>query len=109
MIYRLGICALALACSLALFMLAATSSKGLENILYENLTCKELVFSYSFNIDVIEDMLKYHDGCIDYIDSDLFGHNHGALGCNFLREHGLFVQGIVNDIVAVYNIKCADK
>ena len=109
MLIRLGLCALIVAGWLAFIMLIATDSKALESILYEDLTCKELVFGYSFNIDVIEDMLKYHDGCIEYIDSDLFGHNHGALGCNFLREHGLFVQGIVNDIVAVYNIKCADK
>lgn len=96
-------------CMATLLFFVATSSNGLESILYEDLTCEELVFSYGFNINVIEDMMKYHDGCVDYIDSDLFGHNHGALGCNFIREHGMFVQGIVNDVAAVYNIKCADK
>ena len=72
MVIRLAVCALALACALAALALVSTSSKALENILYEDLTCEELVFSYKFNIEVIEDMLKYHDGCIEYTDSDLF-------------------------------------
>ncbi len=109
MIYRLYLWTCAAICgAVAVFAMVATDSKGLESILYEDLTCKEMVFSYSFNIDILEDMLKYHDGCLEYIDSELLGHSHGALGCNFIREHGLFVQGIINDIVAVYNIKCAD-
>ena len=96
-------------CMAILLFFVATSSKGLDAILYEDLTCEELVFSYSFNREVLEDMLTYHDGCLTYIDSKLFGHNYGSLGCGFLREHGVFVQGIVNDVAAVFNIKCADK
>ncbi len=109
MIIRLGVCALALACALTVLALVANKSKALEGILYEELTCEELVFGYHFNIDVIGDMLTYHDGCMAYVDPYTSGHDHDALGCSFLREHGLFVQGIVNDLVAVYNIKCADE
>ncbi|KKK68406.1 hypothetical protein LCGC14_2944360 [marine sediment metagenome] len=109
MMIRLGVCALALACALTVLALVANSSEGLEGILYEDLTCEELAFSYSFNREVLEDMLVYHDGCLEFIDPELSGHDHGALGCSFIREHGLFVQGIVNDIAAVHNIKCADE
>ena len=108
MLIRLGVCALALACALTILALVTTSSKGLEGILYEDLTCEELLYSYSFNRNVLADMLKFHDGCLTYVDDKLAGHSHGKLGCSFLREHGIFVQGIVNDIAAVYNIKCAD-
>jgi len=100
---------LAAACVMVILFMASTSSKALDGILYEELTCEELVFGYEFNRDVIDGMLTYHDGCMAYIDPEVSGHDHGDLGCRFLREHGLFVQGIVNDIAAVYNIKCAYK
>ena len=109
MIYRLYLWACAAICAVAVTAIMVTDSEALESILYEDLTCEELVFSYHFNIDVIEDMLVYHDGCMVYIDPDISGHDHDALGCSFLREHGMFVQRIVNDLVAVHNIKCADE
>ena len=109
MLIRLSVCALALTCALAVLALVSTSSKGLEGILYEDLTCEALVFSWRFNREVLEDILVSYDNCLDYIDPELSGHDHGALGCSFIREHGLFVQGIVNDIAAVHNIKCADE
>ena len=109
MMIRIGVCALALACALTVLALVVTSSKGLEGILYEDLTCEELAFSYSFNREVLEDMLVYHDGCLEFIDAELEGHDRGPLMCSFLREHGVFVQGIVNDVAAVFNIKCADE
>ena len=106
---RLGVTGLALACSLAILALAATNSKSLESIQYDELTCDELTHSYHFNITVMQDMLTYHDGCLDYIDSNIDGHEHGKLTCEFIKEHALFVQGIVNDVAAVYNIKCATE
>lgn len=109
MLIRLGVCALAFACLVTVLVLVTMKAKGLEAILYEDLTCEEMVYSYNFNREVLVGMLEYHDGCLDYIDDTLEGHNHGALGCKFLREHGMFVQGIVNDIAAVYNIKCSPK
>ena len=109
MIYRLYLWACAAICAVAVTAMVATDSEGLESLLYEDLTCEELVFSYSFNREVLEDIIKHYDGCIEYLDSPILGSPHSALGCMFLREHGVFVQGIVNDIAAVYNIKCADK
>ena len=106
MIIRLGVCALALACALAIFAMVASESKGLDAIMYEDLTCEELIHSYNFNINVLQDMMTYYDGCMDYVSESLDGHPHGELTCSFIREHGLFVQGIVNDIAAVFNIKC---
>lgn len=107
MIIRLGVCALALACVLAILLMVVTQAESLEQILYDELTCEELLHSYHFNIEVMSDMLVYHDGCLDYIDEALDSHGHGKLTCRFIKEHALFVQGIVNDVAAVYNIKCA--
>ncbi len=33
---------------------------------------------------------------------------NGALSCQLIKEHAMFVQGTVNDLAAVFNIKCAD-
>ena len=109
MMIRIGICALALACALTVLALVVTDSEGLGFMLYEDLTCEEMVFSWRFNLEVLDDILVSYDNCLDYVDPELSGHDHGALGCAFIREHGLFVQGIVNDIAAVHNIKCADE
>lgn len=106
---RLGVCALALVCSLAILLMAATGAKSLESIQYDELTCAELLHSYYFNSEVMQDMMTYHDGCLDYIDKKLDGHDHGKLTCAFIKEHALFVEGIVNDVAAVYNIKCATE
>lgn len=105
---RLGISALAVLCFLSI-LLVATKGQALEHILYEDLTCEELRFSYSFNVEVLQDMILYYDGCKVFADEVLDGHPHGPLACEFIKEHTLFVRGIVNDIAAVYNIKCADK
>ncbi len=107
--YRLGLWMMAVFCVIGISVMVATSSKGLQDILYEDLTCEELFFSYNFNINSLDDTIKHYDGCLDYIDPKVSGHTHGELGCNFIREHGLFIQGIVNDIAAVFNIKCADE
>ncbi len=105
---RLSVCAIVLALSLTLLLFAASRVNSLEGILYEDLSCEELVHAYDFNKNVREDMTLYYEGCLDYIDDSLAGHKHGALTCSFIREHGLLVQGIVNDLAAVYDIKCAD-
>ncbi len=109
MLIRLGVYALALACALAVLASVVPTSKGLENILYEDLTCEELLYSYSFNVAILEDTIKYHDSCVNSIDPEVSGHAYEALGCMFIREHGIFMQGIASNIVAVYNIKCADR
>lgn len=92
-----------------LVVFAAGPSNSLESIQYDELTCEELTFSYDFNKAVLEDMMTYHDGCLDFADSPASVGPHDYLSCRFIREHGLFVQGIVNDVAAVFNIKCANK
>ena len=104
MITKLAVYLLAVLCLISIFARVSTS---LETIQYDELTCEELIHSYQFNITVMRDMMEYYDGCLDYIDETLDGHEHGKLTCEFIKEHALFVQGIVNDVAAVYNIKCA--
>ena len=106
---RLAVAGLALTCILSIIAMVTTADKSLEHILYDELTCEELLHSYHFNITVMQDIMTYHDGCLDYIDETLDGHDHGKLTCEFIKEHATFVQGIVNDVAAVYNIKCATK
>ena len=106
---RLAVTGLALACALAVLLIVVTRADSLETIQYDELTCDELIHSYHFNITVMQDTLTYHDGCLDYIDSTIDGHEHGKLTCEFIKEHATFVQGIVNDVAAVYNIKCATE
>lgn len=106
---RLAVAGLAVLCIWAVFLLVVTKGQALETIQYDELTCEELVHSYNFNIEVMQDMLKYHNGCLSYIDETLDGNPHGKLTCRFILEHALFVQGIVNDIVSVHVIKCSDK
>ena len=107
-LFRLGTCSFVVAAVLSVILFLSVPSKGLEDILYEDLTCEELLFGYNFNIEILQDMLNYYDGCIDYVDVTLDGHAYGALSCQLIKEHAMFVQGTVNDIAAVFNIKCAD-
>lgn len=106
---RLGVAGLALACILAILAMVATMSKSVETIQYDELTCDELVLSYRFNVEVLQDMLLYYDGCKVYADEVLSGHPHGPLVCEFIKEHALFVKGIAQDLADVYNIKCAPE
>lgn len=106
MIFKLYLWTMGFVAAVGIFMSLVTNSNGLEYILYEDLTCDELVASYHFNYEVLEDMIKYHDECIDYIDPSLDGNPHGGLMCGYLKEHGIFVEGILNDLAAVHNIKC---
>ena len=104
MITKLAVYLLAVLCLIAMFAKVSTS---LETIQYDELTCDELAFSYTFNLAVVQDIMRYYDGCVDFADSPASVGPNDMLACKFVREHGLFVQGIINDIVGVYNIKCA--
>lgn len=111
---RLGVAGLALACALIVFALVvgdASSDSDISEyvIQYDTLTCDELTYSYTFNLAVVRDIMRYYDGCVDYADSPASVGANDMLACRFIREHGLFVQGIINDIADVYNIKCATK
>ena len=105
--YRRGLWMMVI-CVIGISVMVATSSKGLQDILYEDLTCEELVHSYNFNINTLLDTMQYYDGCLDYVDKTLDGNPHGELTCKFIREYGMFIQGIINDVADVYIIKCAD-
>lgn len=106
---RLGVSALAILCLGAVLLMVTTKSEALEHILYDDLTCDELLHSYDFNLNVMQDIVSYYDGCVAYTDEALDGNPHHKLTCEYIKEHALFVQGIVNDVAAVYNIKCADE
>ena len=106
---RLCVSALAILCLGAILLLVATQSRALESIIYEDLTCEELKHGYGFNKAVLSDLVSYYDGCVDYADSPASVGELDMLSCRFIREHATFVQGIVNDIASVYNIKCAVK
>jgi len=107
--YRLIVCSVVLLISLAILLFASSKVTALESIQYDELACEELIHGYEFNKAVLSDMMKYHDGCVDFADSPASVGSNDMLSCRFIREHGLFVQGIVNDLVAVFNIKCAVK
>lgn len=102
---RFSVRGLVVTCVLATLAMVAASSKA--SIQYDELTCDELLHSYHFNITVMRDIRDYYDGCVAYQDESIDTHNHGKLTCEFIKEHALFVEGIVNDLAGVYNIKCA--
>lgn len=108
MVIRLALCGLIAMSVLMLVMVVAFRATALESIVYDELTCEELLFSYDFNKAVVDDMVDYHAGCVDFAEGRL-GTSNDVLSCRFIREHGLFVQGIANDLAATFNIKCANK
>ena len=106
---RLGVAALAILCLGCVLLMVVTQSTALEGILYEDLTCAELSGGWAFNKSVLSDMMYYYDGCVDFADSPASVGSNDMLACKFIREHATFVEGIVNDLAAVYNIKCVVK
>jgi len=103
---RLGVSALSAACVFSILALVTTKSDALDGILYEDLTCEELVAGYQFNIAVMQEMASIYTECKAYPQTDS---PHHDLMCQFLKEHALFVQGIANDLADVYNIKCVQE
>lgn len=106
---RLGVSTLAILCFGTILLLVVTQSRALESIIYEDLTCEELVHGYGFNHAVLSDIVYYYDGCVDYADSPASVGELDMLSCRFIWEHATFVKGIINDLASVYNIKCAVK
>jgi hypothetical protein len=98
------------ACVLAL-LLVVTTVRGADfesDWLYEDLTCAELASGYGYNVVVLKQLLFTHDNCLHYADSPAdtgFGHLH----CALLKKEGLFVQGVINDLVAVFKAKRCGK
>ena len=109
MMVRVGVCGLAITCVLAILFLVALRSQGAETIIYEDLTCEQLIAGYEFNVNVLQDMVKYWDGCVEYANGPANADGHAMLRCDFIQDHATHVQGIANDIVEVFNIKCAPE
>ncbi len=113
MIQRLITCALGLAIALmALFFLhlAASPAKGAnfdKDWLLEDLTCKELISGYNFEIVVMNDIMLAYDNCRHYADSPADS-GFGDLHCALLKKEGEFVEGMINAIVGVFDAKRCD-
>ena len=103
---RLGRAALSAACVFSIIALCSYNSNALDGILYEDLTCEELVAGYQFNVAVMQEMASIYTECKAYPQADS---PHHDLMCQFLKEHTLFVQGIANDLADVFNIKCVQE
>ena len=109
MITRLGVCGLALVCVLAILFLVAFRSDAADfegDWLYEDLTCEELVSGYEFEVEMLNQIKTLWLNCKAYADSPA-DTGHGELHCALLKKEGQFVQGVANDLAAVFNIKCA--
>lgn len=113
MISRLASCGLALVCVLAILFLVAFQSRSADfnsDWLLEDLTCEELVAGYNFEVEMLQQIKESYDGCITYHQ----GSNsppHGGVHCALLKKEGMFVEGLANDLAAVFNAKpeCTGK
>ena len=108
MIHRLAVCALGLACALAVLFLVAFESRSADfdkDWLLEDLTCEELVSGYTYGVIMLNEIISIYNECQVYADSPA-DEGHGALHCALIRKEGKFVQGMVNDIADVFNARC---
>ena len=108
MIPRLAACALALVCVLAVMFLVVFQSRGADfdsDWLLEDLTCEELVSGYDFEIEMMKQIKASWYSCKAYAESPA-DTGQGELHCALLKKEGLFLQGVINDLAAVHNIKC---
>jgi hypothetical protein len=105
MFARLAACGFGILIVLSILALVVAQSKGAKTMLYEDLTCSQLIAGYEFNVNVLHDMVEYYNGCLDFADSPANTDPHAKLRCEFIKEHGIFVQGIANDLAAVFNAK----
>jgi hypothetical protein len=109
MITRLAVCAMAIVCILSILFFVTNQGKGADfdgDWLLEDLTCVELESGYEFEVEMLNQLVEAHNYCMAYAESPADA-GHGELHCALLRKEGLFVQGLANDLAAVYNIKCA--
>ncbi len=107
MIHRLAACAFGLVIVLAVLFLVVFESRSADfnnDWLLEDLTCEELMSGYNFNIQMLTDVIRIYNECQVFADSPADDGN-GALHCALIKKEGEFIQGMVNDMVAVYNAK----
>ena len=109
MLYRLAAIAFGIWCLATIIMLVLISeSKGADfegDWRLEQLTCDELVSGYKFGVATLEDIQRLYNDCNSYY-KDRESPPHGGLHCAMIKKEGLYVMGMVNDMVNVYNIKC---
>lgn len=108
MITRIGVFGLALACVLAMLFLVVFQAKGADfdnDWLLEDLTCEELVAAHAFEVEVFQQIVESWHGCQAYYDCEDCNNEHGLLQCALIRKDGEFIQGIINDLVAVFDAK----
>ncbi len=112
MIHRIAACALALVCVITILFIIALRTHAADfekDWLLEDLTCEELVSGYNFDVVVMNDLMLEYDNCRNYADS-LADSGFGALHCALLKKEGVFVSGMINDIVGVFAAKrCGDR
>jgi hypothetical protein len=99
--------AFALIIVIAIVFLVALRSTGADfdgDWLVEDLTCGELVEAYSFGSVMLDQIIYAHNQCMDYANSPADA-GFGRLHCELIEKEGRFVQGMVNDIVDVFNAK----
>ena len=107
MIYRIAAIAFGLACAMLVLMIVVSKSNAADfnsDWLLEDLTCSELISGYTFELEVLKDLVSLYDECLDFYT----GTNatpHGDLHCALLKKEGEFVLGLTNDIAAVFNAK----
>lgn len=75
--------------------------------LLEDLTCAELQAGYGYNIEELQSMLSHYQGCFDYYKG-MEEQPHGLVHCALIKKQGQYLQGLTNDIVNVFNTKCAE-
>ncbi len=112
MVHRLAACAFGLACTLVILVLVVADSRSADfdkDWLFEDLTCEELVVAYSGRMEILQQIVAAHNGCIAYSLSPA-DDGHGALHCALIKKDGEFVEGMANDIVAVFRAKkCGEE
>jgi hypothetical protein len=87
-----------------------TESKGADfdgDWRLDQLTCEELASGYAFNVGILEEIHTQYRNCLLYYKDSVDSPPHGDLHCALIRKEGTYVRGLTNDIVAVFNTKCA--
>jgi hypothetical protein len=110
MFHRLAACGFALIIVLAILFLVALRSDGADfdgDWLLEDLTCEELLSAYQYSVEEVASIQSYYEGCSDFYKG-VEEHPHGLIHCALIKKNGMFVVGVVNDIVAVYEAKCPE-
>ncbi len=112
MIQRLMACGLGLACALAVLFLVVFESRSADfnkDWLYEDLTCEEVSSGGYFTFDMLSDVIRIYNECQVFALSPADA-GYGVLHCALIKKEVLFLQGMVKDLVAVYDAKkCDDK